>query len=350
MPTIAVYTIALNEAEFAERWAKTVAQADFAFVADTGSTDDTIAILDQHRIPAQRIYIRPWRFDDARNAALALLPDNIDITVSLDMDETLTENWRDIIERNWKGTRLKYGYVWSWSGDRPTMTFLSDKIAGRFTHRWHHPVHEILVPTVPEVTCSTTDVVIEHHPDGRKSRGQYLDLLKIAVAEDPHDDRSAHYLGREYFFHRMYKEAIAEFQRHLALPSATWIAERASSLRYMGKCHDALGEPIEAYRCFMRAALEDNSRESWIDAARFSLARDNFHAVIDFCQRALASPLSVDTYMAERYANDEGPFDLAAVAHFHLGERAIAIKFATEALRRNPSDTRLKANLAKMTA
>ena len=347
---VAVYTIALNEEHFAERWAETTAQADFAFVADTGSTDRTIAILDNYRIPVQRIAVRPWRFDDARNAALALLPDDFDVVISLDLDETLSDNWRDIIERSFQGTRLKYGYVWSWQGDRPNVTFLSDKIAGRFTHRWRHPIHEILVPTVPEVICTTHEVVIEHHADEHKSRGQYLDLLKLAVAETPSDDRCAHYLGRELFFHRRYHEAIAEFTRHLGLPSATWTAERASSMRYIGKCYDGLGDHALAHQWFLRATLEDSSRESLVEAARFCLSQDRFHAVIDFCERALANGATVDTYMTERYPNDEGPYDLAAVAYFHLGDRERAIPLAEEAVRRNPTDQRLCSNLAKMNA
>ena len=35
---VAVYSIALNEAKFAERWADSAAEADYRVVADTGST------------------------------------------------------------------------------------------------------------------------------------------------------------------------------------------------------------------------------------------------------------------------------------------------------------------------
>ena len=346
---IGVYTICLNEEKFAARWANTVAEADCAFVADTGSTDDTIAILHEHRIPVERITVKPWRFDDARNAALALLPDNLDVVISLDMDETLAPDWRANLEAHWHGTRMRYGYVWSWTpSGQPEMRFLSDKIAGRFTHRWKHPVHEILTPTVPEVMCVCEQVIIEHRADTTKSRGQYLDLLQLAVAEDPHDDRSAHYMGREYYFHQRYAEAITELTRHLTLPRATWATERASSMRYIAKCHQALGDRKAAYQWFLRATLEDDSsRDPLIDAARFCLACDAFYATIDFCDRAVALPLTT-SYMSERYANYEGPFDLAAVAYFHIGDRQKAIELAAEAVRLNPDDQRLRNNLSMM--
>ena len=38
---IAVYTIALNEEKFVERWYESAKDADYLMIADTGSTDKT---------------------------------------------------------------------------------------------------------------------------------------------------------------------------------------------------------------------------------------------------------------------------------------------------------------------
>lgn len=346
MTTIGVYTIALNEAQFASRWAESVRDADYAMVADTGSTDDTVATLQDHGVTVHMISVKPWRFDDGRNAALALMPADLDILISLDMDEILVPGWRPIVERTFTGTRMRYGFVWN-----QDVRFLSEKITGRHTHRWTRPVHEILTPTVPEIWCVCSDILVEHHADPNKSRGQYLDLLRVAVTEDPHDDRSAHYYGRELFFYRQYEAAIEELRRHLALPRATWAAERAASMRYIAKCYEALNDAKAAHNWFLRATFEDaSSREPLVDAAKFCLSQNAFHATIDLCERALALPPTIDTYIAERYANNEGPYDLAAVAYYHLGQRQQAIALATEAAQRNPHDTRLQDNLSMMGA
>lgn len=343
---IGVYTIALNEAKFADRWAKSVRDADYVMVADTGSTDDTASILMSHGVTVHSISIKPWRFDDARNAAQALLPADLDVLVPLDMDEILLPGWRANVERTFTGNRLRYGFVWN-----EDIKFLSDKITGRHTHRWTRPVHEVLTPTVPEVWSVCQDILIEQHADPNKSRGQYLDLLRLAVTEDPDDDRSCHYYGRELFFHRHYEPAIDELRRHLALPRATWAAERAASMRYIAKSYEALNDAKNAHKWFLQATFEDeSSRESLIDAAKFCLAQNAFYATIDLCERALALPPTIDTYMAERYANNEGPYDLAAVAYYHIGQRQRAIALATEAVTRNPNDTRLHNNLSMMDA
>lgn len=347
---VSIYTIALNEEQFAERWAETTKAADHRLVADTGSFDATVHALEQCGVSVVPIAVRPWRFDDARNAALALLPSDIDVVVTLDMDETLVPEWRDLLEANWHDcTRLHYGYVWSWTPDgKPNVAFLGDKIAGRHTHRWKHPVHEVLTPTVPEKVNTCTPVLIEHHPDHGKPRTQYLKLLELAVTEDPTDDRSSHYLGREYVFHRLYDKAIAEFTRHLSLPKAVWDAERAASMRYLGKCYEALGDMQAAQQWFLRATMEAPTREALVDAAAFQLRRNRFHAVIDLCELAIAAPKADRSYLTDRYAIEEGPYDLAAVAYFHIGERTKAIELAQIAVDLNPLDERLKRNLQMM--
>ena len=91
---VAVYTIALNEAAHAERWANSAVDADYRIVADTGSTDDTVERLTRAGVTVHRIAIRPWRFDDARNAAMALIPDDVDVCCSMDMDRWLAPGWR----------------------------------------------------------------------------------------------------------------------------------------------------------------------------------------------------------------------------------------------------------------
>jgi glycosyltransferase involved in cell wall biosynthesis len=350
MCRIACYTICLNEQKFAQRWLDTTKDADYVLVADTGSTDKTLDILSD--IDVVSIAVKPFRFDDCRNSALNLLPADLDVVIALDMDETLTPGWRQKIEKVWTPTttRLRYGYVWSWTSEgQPDLVFQSDKISGRFTHRWKAPVHEVLHPTVPEVFATIESVLIEHHPDSSKSRGQYLSLLKLAVIEDPFDDRNSHYLGREYFYHQLYAEAITELHRHLSLPRALWKAERAASMRYIAKCHECLGEAAQAHEWFVRATLEDpSSREALIDVARHALAQNAFYATISYCQVALALPVVVGDYMAERYARTEGAHDLMAVALSHIGQQQEAIKHARTAVALNPHDLRLVRNLRMM--
>jgi SAM-dependent methyltransferase len=91
---VVVYAICKNEAQFVARFCAAAREADQVIVVDTGSTDETCNLLVAHGATVHEISIKPWRFDDARNAALSLVPADADICVSLDLDEILQPGWR----------------------------------------------------------------------------------------------------------------------------------------------------------------------------------------------------------------------------------------------------------------
>ena len=111
---IAVSAISKNEEQFVHRFCDSARDADLICIADTGSTDATVARAIECGAVVHDICISPWRFDLARNAAIALLPRDIDIVISLDLDEVLEPGWREEIERVWQGntTRLRYKFDW----------------------------------------------------------------------------------------------------------------------------------------------------------------------------------------------------------------------------------------------
>ena len=84
---VCVYAIAKNEEKFARRWLSSMSEADGVYVLDTGSSDETVRLLKEGgAIVKQRIF-EPFRFDDARNASLAMVPDDADVCVCTDIDE-----------------------------------------------------------------------------------------------------------------------------------------------------------------------------------------------------------------------------------------------------------------------
>lgn len=94
-PRIAVYAIARNEEQHVARWADSVSDADLIMLVDTGSTDATIDRACALDVQVHQVRIDPFRYDDARNRAMALLPTDIDMCVSLDLDEVVLPGWRE---------------------------------------------------------------------------------------------------------------------------------------------------------------------------------------------------------------------------------------------------------------
>lgn len=340
---IAVYTIALNEEKFVQPWFESAKDADYLLIADTGSTDSTVEKAKALDINVIAIGISPWRFDDARNAALAALPLDVDYCIALDMDEVLQPGWRQSLEQCDPNVidRPRYQYTWSWKPDgSPGLQYGGDKIHTRKNYRWKHPVHEVLTKNGNEQQA-WLNLEIHHHPDDFKSRSQYLPLLALAVTEDPHDDRNAFYYARELFYKGQYEFAATEFKRHLELPKAVWKPERAASMRYLATC-----EP-ELATYWLRLAIDESPerRESYIAMAEHYHKQLDWPKVFEYAKKALAITDKPLDYICEASAWGALPYDLAALAAFHLGEFTIASDYGAKAAQLEPSDERLINNL-----
>jgi glycosyltransferase involved in cell wall biosynthesis len=338
---IAVYTIALNEEQHVQQWADSCTEADYRLILDTGSTDQTTTLAHQLGIHTVTRVISPWRFDTARNMALSMLPKDIDLCIALDMDEQLQPGWRETLETIPAGTtRPRYKYIWSWNPDGTEgLVYGGDKIHSRHGYTWKHPVHEVLKPTDGETQHWVDGLQIHHHPDSSKSRSQYLPLLKLAVEEDPRDDRNQFYLARELFFHGDYSLAQYHFARHLDI--STWGSERAASHRYLAKMVPQSAD-FHLYRAIAEAP---HRRESWVDLAMYYHNQRNWLAVKNTASMALAITEKPLDYLCEAEAWGWLPHDLMAIACHHLGDSDEAFHHGSIALSLNPNDERLKTNL-----
>lgn len=342
---VAVYCVALNEEQFVDAWYESAKDADYLLIADTGSTDDTVARAFELGIEVVSVSVKPWRFDDARNVSLALIPDDIDYCIALDMDEVLLPGWREELEGMLTQgvTRPRYKYTWSWKEDgTPGLEYGGDKIHTRHGYRWKHPVHEVLVADRITEIQGWCSLEIHHHPDNTKPRSQYHPLLKVAVDEDPSDDRNAYYYARELYFAGLYEDAAREFRRHLELPKAVWKPERAASMRYLAKV-----EPENARKWLISATLEDpNRREAWVELALLEYTESNWDACLDYANQALTITEKPLDYLCEEFAWGATPNDLAAIASHHLGNQEQAILHGIAAQLLNPTDERLARNLS----
>jgi glycosyltransferase involved in cell wall biosynthesis len=343
---ICVYAISKNEAHFIPRFCESAKDADLILIADTGSDDGLPEEAIKHGAVVHHISITPWRFDLARNAALALIPRDYDVCISLDIDEMLEPGWREEIERVWiKGhtTRLRYMFDWGCG-----IQFYYEKIHAKHGYMWHHPCHEYPIPDgrITEVWAQTEKLIATHHPDPTKSRGQYMDLLQLSVQEDPDCPRNAFYYARELSFHGRWQEAISACKNYLALPRATWMNERCYAYRVMGRCYSELGQVWEAEKAFQMAASEaPNTREPWCELAMLMYRQNRWEECFAYAMRALRITDRAMVYTCDPAVWGAQPHDLASIAAWHLGLNKIALTQANLALEKEPDDLRLQENL-----
>ena len=346
---IAVYAISKNEEQFVERFCESARDADIIVIADTGSTDGTVAKAQECGAVVHDIFISPWRFDLARNAVLALVPRDVDVCISLDLDEELQPGWREEIERVWTEgtTRLRYMFDWGCG-----IAFYYEKIHARHGYFWHHPCHEYPVPDgrIAEVWAQTDMLLAVHKPDPTKSRGQYMDLLELSVNEDPQCPRNAFYYARELSFNARWEESIVACKNYLKLPRATWMNERCYAYRVMGRCYNEIGLNQEAEQAFHSAAGEaPNTREPWCELSMLMYRQSRWEECFAYAMRALKITDRARVYTCDPVVWGAQPHDLASIAAWNLGMIEKSIEQAELALEKEPGNERLQKNFAFVT-
>jgi len=342
---IAVYTIALNEEQFVERWYESSRDADYHLILDTGSADETIAKAKALGIHVVSATISPWRFDVARNTAMSLIPSDVDMCISLDMDEVLVDGWREKLESIEPGvTRPRHTFTFSFNPDgTPAFQFGGNRIHARRGYIWKYPIHEILMPYNIDEVQSWIDLEMQHHPDTGKSRDQYFPMLEAAAKEEPENARIAFYYGREMYYRGMYREAAEQLNYFLELPSATWVGDRSDALLIISRCTNEL---VESRQWAWLAIQETpDRREGYVRMATLCYYAENYEEGLMYAERALAITERPLQYMCEDWAWDWQIFDVAAICAWILGDVEKARDYGVTALNMNPQHERLKKNV-----
>jgi glycosyltransferase involved in cell wall biosynthesis len=338
---IAVYAIALNEAKHVNRWVEATKDADFRLVADTGSTDGTPDMLRKHGVTVYDIFVSPWRFDVARNTALSLLPQDIDVCLILDMDEIPEDGFFDKVREQWTSTANR-----GWVGLNTGNIWAADRLHSRQGFVWRYPCHEVAVPSMGTQAeyCVIDDALIEHKPDNEKSRGQYLAMLEAGHREMPYDHRMIVYLCREYFFKGMWQELIDTGKKLLNVPDG-WFVERAQTWRGIGQAYVELGDKEEGLKWFLKGVEEaPNDLEAWFPLAHFYYQNALWQECHDAAAKILELPEAVDRHYISDQSMPWRMYDLLGIACWNLGKKGSAKKYSRMAMELNPDDQRLRDN------
>lgn len=343
---IAVYMITKGEHTLLERALASAKQADWIIVGNT-SDDGDVERVCQAANPKDKTYvfcypirIMPWRFDHARNAVLAMVPDDVDVCVSLDSDEVLSPNWREEIEKHWKlGETTIMRYMFDWSKG---IKFMQAKFHARSGYHWVSPCHEVLTwyAQGKEVVATSNEQLITHLPDDNKPRSSYLPLLHMGYVEQPHNPRMALYFGRELFFYNKKQQGTEVLNKFLTLPNID-IREASYAWRIIGKMND----DDEAFENSLKLSKDVRDPYIWWAASLYN--RGEYSKALSLIEQALKITERTPDYMVDPACWDGYPKHLMSWCMWHLGDKKSAQELALEALELEPGNEHYKKCLEK---
>jgi len=345
---IAVYTIALNEEKHVKRWFESAKDADLLLIADTGSTDKTRFNAKSLGVVVHEISVVPWRFDVARNASLALIPEDFDICIQLDMDEILPLGWRKKVEEafsagnNWP----IYKHVTSRNPDGSPKTYQHYfKIHPRKGFIWKYPIHEVLVAQ-PGITFKREliDLEVDHLQDHSKSRKSYLDLLEMAVKEEPGDWRMRHYLNREYWYNKDWNKVLSSAYEAMEITNG-WDVEKASTCMWASEASHHLNLKKLSIEWAERATSEaPNFYEAWHWRAHIAHLHGDWESCRVFAFKRLELSRQ-DHHLVKPEVWEWWGYDLMALSSHKTGNNSSAVKYGKVAHSAAPNIERLRLNL-----
>lgn len=311
---IAVYTIALNEEKHVKRWYESVKDADYILIADTGSTDKTVKIAKKLGINVIQISIKPWRFDDSRNAALAALPDDIDYCVSLDMDETLSEGWRERLEKM-TGDQIEYKLILSFKDEdekHPDEYFINNRIHKRHGFRWNYFIHEAIVPDRIHVKHEFCEgLYVEHHPDKEKSREQYNKMIEDAFHEYKNERYYMYYILELLKFDK--KEDAIKILKSFVKSSKASKLNKALAYTILGSTEDKW-----KILNLLKSLLIEQTRENYNELAIYYYKKEKWVRAYWFAKKADSIKLRTQSILRNDYAWGCFPINIMLASKYNM--------------------------------
>jgi len=331
---ICLNMIVKNEVKVLPRLIRSVKDyIDYYVIVDTGSSDDTIALIrremSSYGIEGE-VHERPWiNFGVNRQQALelALAADKTDWLLFIDADEELAVSDPKFYEKLEPGVSYE---IEKHQGDvRYALRQLVNIRSARY--RWEAPVHNYLVVEEGEPRCEIRkDVwIIYHHAQGAKSHGVTQEekflrdakVLEAELARDPEDARNQYYLGQSYQDAGYPERALEAYKKRVSMENG-WDEERYSAQLEVGRIclelerpeAEVLAELLGAYN------LRPTRAEPLFELARYYRGKKGYPMATLFAKAGVQTPRPNDRLFIVESIYTWRLLDELAVASYWIGD------------------------------
>lgn len=278
---------------------------DYWVIVDTGSTDQTQKIIQEHMkdIPGE-LHERPWiDFAFNRNEALQLAQGKADYVLIIDADEELQ------FSKNFKKPKLDKDFYYIKTSYANLSYCRTQLINNHLNWRWEGVVHEAIDCKQAHTHETLLDVVNFVRTDGARSKDnqKYQKdalLFEKALLSDPDNKRNIFYLAQSYRDAEMHEEAMKNYQKRV--DKGGWDQEVFWSLLQIGILKEKLKLPLESIiESYQKAyAYRPSRAEPLYQLAHLYRKSKNYLSGYQVAQLGLGLESSKDVLFVEKWIYD----------------------------------------------
>ena len=240
--------IVKDEEALLARCLDSVKEADEIIICDTGSTDGTLEVAGRYTDKIFTDYTWRDNFAEARNHAKAKATG--DWILTIDADEFLTSPFSEV--RTVASQAFMAANVRMVSEYGPQSQFWFPKLFRNSPQVWWEgAVHNHL--SVMGEDVGALSITFGYSPAHANDRLRTLRILEKEVADNPEAVRERFYLGREYFYRRIYDKALPVLGRYVQ--KSRFLPEKADAFLIMARAYWELRMPDDARDALAQALI-----------------------------------------------------------------------------------------------
>ena len=331
--------IVRDEAHVIERCLASVLPVIDAWaIVDTGSTDDTVGVIERFfaraKIPGS-VYLSEWRnFGANRTEALELARRTATThSLTIDADETLEFASGCEALRSCAGDCVELRHF------VPGASFWLPKVTrNALPFRYEGVLHEYLTCASAYDLGRLSGFAVRGHFDSARNRltpevKYSLDarVLERELATDPDNARNWFYLGQSYRDARCFERAAEAYRKRIRLGG--WEEEIWYARYQLGACLERMGQVAEARASYLEAVTTRKRAEPRLELARLAVGEGDWYAARDWARRAVECPFPVsDRLFVSEDVYTWRARDALAVANYWCGDRAACAAICWELL------------------
>ena len=349
---LTVYAICKNEVENVSKYLNSFGEADYVCILDTGSIDGTWELLQEKQkefpnlIISQKTII-PWRYDEARNISMTLIPKETTIFFMADLDEVIKEpGWCNIVKSHWDPLFDRGMYTYNrdvGENDIVIRSIPEYRFHSKDWYKWVNIVHEAIINHAGRKqfyveTCTELPITVWHYPKANKETN-YMDLCENDLQENPSDYIMRLQLAIEYELRERWDKAQEHYEKLLYDHGNLQDFEIARCYCSLGKIYyNQQNDKNKALQYFREGRLiAPRVIDNYLAAAEIYYNNTEYNAALELTISGLHNAETArwcTTYNPDSYF----PYQIIGMCNYYKNNFEIALAYMYIAYLKNPTE------------